>query len=930
MMDFTFRIFSKQKEPVIRKNSISLLIILLALFIFLIPSKSSAQCSGQVSINLESLYAPANLWRIEDILNIEIINNTADQLETYVVVNIYEENIGELFIITSSSFILEPEYRGFISPSELEPIHVEDRNSEYSDFMKEVALTTGSLPAGNYEICVYALEPGTELCYGKSCIHQAIAHPSPPELIYPVNESFVIEDLPIFSWIPPMPSFGEVKYTIEIVEILDGQNPIEAIDANFRWFVKTDIEVTSIQYPVADREFTYGARYAWRVGAVIGPESNVNPIVMSPVWSFVFQGSEEYVFNENYVINLLSPGKDDIVKDLPFFEWELTNPSAQTAEKRVFDEGIYYNLKIWQWPDSLGAGEADLYKSNLGGNPQIAPYLELNKLRNPYVNISEITADTLKDNYTYLWKVSSIKNEIVIAESEVHTFSILRDTDFVEASESMLRTIELGDKSEVYGIIEPIPAGAVIESEEPSDIDSILVMSTSYLFIIDDEPNSRFGHPVRYVLVDKEDKSVDVYDANWFPTLINADDTWKSSGTTKIEDTDITLLKSRGKTERRPRDRSITNENVAEALLSIACKNFALFIDGGDKDRTGATNNIASNAARQTDSMQAIYEKKRFNILRLSQYWDYKNDSVKAVLIDPQEKKGAISLTDILLQLKNRYITKGCCANSNLDFELFIYINANAMPNSSKFKMYTADGSGIHENIDYFKDILKPLQTLPQCVKITLFIDACFSGSIINPQLLDAYLKRGNFEIITATNAEKTTFSGVVKGALAAKNDEIDQLARDIENNSPRRTVKNRNLLIERSFTEEVELAINNLNSGSGAQQTDYSDFDEIFTETQASMKKSSEAQGREFQRPQYARLGQRYEDLINFPIPDKQSKIKGLSVSPKNAANIILDEKNGNVIVFAKIKGEIKVTVTFEDGTQEVRSVRSKWGDDT
>jgi len=466
-MDYVFRISTKLEGHVILKNRISLFIVLLALFFFLIPSNSNAQCTGQVSINLESLYAPANLWRIEDILNIEIINNTSDPLETYLVVNIYEENIGELFIITSSTFILAPEYSGFINPSELEPIDVEDRNPEYSEFMKEVVLTTGSLPAGNYEICVFAREPDTEICYGESCINQAIAHPSPPELIYPVNESFVIEDLPIFSWIPPMPSLGEVKYAIEIVEILDGQNPIEAIDANFRWFVKTDMDVTSLQYPVADREFIYGTRYAWRVGAVIGPESNVNPIVMSPVWSFVYQGSEEDVFNENYLVNLISPGNEAIVKDLPFFEWELTNPSAQTAEKRVFDEAVYFDLKIWKWPDTLGGSETAWLLSELEDNPQIEPYYEYTKLRTSYFNISEITSDTLEDNYTYLWKVISIKDEVVIAESEVNTFSILSDTDFVEASESMLRTIELGEESEVYGVIEPIPAGAIIKSFWP-------------------------------------------------------------------------------------------------------------------------------------------------------------------------------------------------------------------------------------------------------------------------------------------------------------------------------------------------------------------------------------------------------------------------------------------------------------------------------
>ena len=928
-MNYTHKVNAKQKKPHALKNCTALILVLLALFFFLTPPVSNAQCTGQVTINLESLNAPANLWRIEDILNVEIINNTSEPLETYIVVTIGEVNIGELFIITSSAFMLDPGFSGFINPSELNPIITEDRNPEYSEFMKEVAITTGSLPAGNYEICAYAMEPNTEICYGKSCIFQAIAHPSPPDLIYPANESFVNEDLPIFSWIPPMPSLGQVKYAIEIVEILDGQNPIEAIEANYKWFVKTDLDVTSFQYPVADREFIYGAQYAWRVGAVLGPESNVNPIVMSPVWSFAYRGSEEYVFNENFLVELISPNKDAIVEDLPFFEWELTNPSAQKADKRVSDELVYFDLKIWRWPDTLDGSEAGFLLSELENNPQIEPYYEVSKLRTNYLNITEFAADTLKDNYTYLWKVISIKDEVVIAESEINSFSILSDIDFLAATESMLNKIKVAEESEVYGIIDPLLTGEIIESEDDSDIDSIQVMSDSYLFIIDDEPHSSFGHPVRYVLVDKETKTVEVYNANWFPTLTNADDDWKSSGTTQVKETDIALLKSRGATGKRSRESSSSTASMDEALLSTECKNYALLIDGGDRNRTGAANNIASNAARQADSMQAIYKKKKFNILRFSQYWDYNNKDVAAITVDPIAKKGAKSLADILEQLTKHYASKTCCSSSNLDFELFIYINANAIPNTSKFKIYKPDGSGTHENIDYFEDILKHLQKLPQCVRITLFVDACFSGSLVNPQSLDAYLKRGNFEIITATDDKKTTASGINKGSSAAKDDEIEQLARNIERSASRKSnLKNKET--ERSFTDEISLAMKRVNTGSDTRQVDFSNFDEILAEAKSSIKKSSEIQDREYPDPQHTKGRQRYERTVVFAALNNQSKIKEFSISPKKAANLVADEKNGNVIIYAKIKGEIKVIATYEDGSRKEKSINSGWADDT
>jgi hypothetical protein len=149
------------------------------------------------------------------------------------------------------------------------------------------------------------------------------------------------------------------------------------------------------------------------------------------------------------------------VEGLPFLEWELTNPSTQKAEIRVLDEAVYFDLKIWKWPDTLGGNDTDWLLAELENNPQIEPYYEYSKLRTNYFDISEFDTDTLKDNYTYLWKVIGLKDEIVIAESEIKTFSVLNDSDFVEATEIMLNKIKLGKESEVYGVVEPIPAGTI-------------------------------------------------------------------------------------------------------------------------------------------------------------------------------------------------------------------------------------------------------------------------------------------------------------------------------------------------------------------------------------------------------------------------------------------------------------------------------------
>jgi hypothetical protein len=77
-------------------DRISFLIIALTLFVFSIPSKINAQHlrnTGQVTIDLDGLKAPANLWRIEDILNVKLTNNVTIDLNIKYMINIVDRRL---------------------------------------------------------------------------------------------------------------------------------------------------------------------------------------------------------------------------------------------------------------------------------------------------------------------------------------------------------------------------------------------------------------------------------------------------------------------------------------------------------------------------------------------------------------------------------------------------------------------------------------------------------------------------------------------------------------------------------------------------------------------------------------------------------------------------------------------------------------------
>lgn len=897
---------------------VPLLVFMLSLSVNAV--KVNAQCDEPVCFYLDGLVFPANLWRIEDILNVRIENTTSEDLNLYLVAIVTEESDGELFEISTTDFILRPGFNAFLSSSEV-TVDVVEKSQAFSRAAREIVITTGSLPAGRYDICFTAYETGSneQVILGSECISQDIAHPSPPELIYPANESYVTDDLPVFSWLPPMPSLDQVRYSIEIVELLDGQIPVEAMEANFKWFSEDDLDFTSLQYPLTDRPFIPGTRYAWRVGAIMGHEiqqRDVNPVIQSPVWTFTFSGTRESAMYEPVMVKLNSPGNEETLDYPPFFEWSLSGPAARKTAGKEPDPGISYDLRIWQWPDSLGAGGAGPFTDMVRNDPTLVPYFEIKKLSVSFFDITGSYADTLKGNYSYCWKVLVIKDEMIIAESEPALFTMFPDRNFIEAAGVMFDSVVVGINSKVYGYTDPLRAGVVIESEDPADIDSILVKKASYLFVIDDEPGSRFGHPVRYALVEEGSREVTEYDANWFPELKNSEDTLKTTGTAEVKGNEITLVSSRGGTEEQERPR--LTADISDLMLQLECGNQAIIIDGGDKNRLGTSQNISSFASRDADSMGALYSRAQYAVTRFSQDYNPGNITIKAIPVDPATGSAAAYIKNSISKIRDLYNKMACCSSSKLTYNLAIVIVANANEASSGFKLYNANGKGACEEIDYFEDILKPLQSLPQCVRITLFVDACYSGILADDRKLDQYLKRGNYEIRTATDAKSTTPSGMsVKGPAEQSTEAAVKPAKT----QPRTEV---------TYGREDDDSMTAMTHFMAMlEERESSQKAEIISYA-ATRAKVDEAivQARSSPGPKLISLNARDEFNLQFPVTKNQSGIQECTVLPEKSANLILNKVNGNVTVFTKIKGEIQVIIKYENGLEEVKPITSAWGD--
>jgi len=112
---------------------------------------------------------------------------------------------------------------------------------------------------------------------------KAIKSILPPQLSYPSNESVIDIQYPVLIWIPPRPINGiMVTYSIRLVEILNGQSPIEALLQNPPLIDLNGLNNTFLNYPMNATPLQADGHYAWQVAASYAGES----LGVTDIWSF--------------------------------------------------------------------------------------------------------------------------------------------------------------------------------------------------------------------------------------------------------------------------------------------------------------------------------------------------------------------------------------------------------------------------------------------------------------------------------------------------------------------------------------------------------------------------------------------------------------------------------------------------------------------
>ncbi len=143
-----------------------------------------------------------------------------------------------------------------------------------SERITTLAVTTNRLPEGNYTLCFRLIDAnGNSVATPEEvCRSSTVIIPDPPELIFPMDASILLEPNPTFSWtaVQIVPGIEEARYRLVIAQMEPGQSPRDAVDRNTPHFVGI-ANTNSYTYTVGDPPFAFGTRdrpYAWQVQAL--------------------------------------------------------------------------------------------------------------------------------------------------------------------------------------------------------------------------------------------------------------------------------------------------------------------------------------------------------------------------------------------------------------------------------------------------------------------------------------------------------------------------------------------------------------------------------------------------------------------------------------------------------------------------------------
>jgi len=163
--------------------------------------------------------------------------------------------------------------------------------SYYDAGILQQAISAGGLfPPGTYHVAYTLFGKGADGIFaplGEDAFEITVETMWPPMLLTPPDGDSLDNAYPLLTWTPAFTSTytGPIDYTLNLVELFNGQNAYQAIQANPAYFSQNNIPVTMLPYPAGAQVLQIGKTYAWQVHARAGSTS----LGSSEVWTFTLK-----------------------------------------------------------------------------------------------------------------------------------------------------------------------------------------------------------------------------------------------------------------------------------------------------------------------------------------------------------------------------------------------------------------------------------------------------------------------------------------------------------------------------------------------------------------------------------------------------------------------------------------------------------------
>jgi hypothetical protein len=388
-----------------KKSSILLILILL-----LLTAQSSFTQTWNALLNLNPYPSPyASDWEINPgaLGSLTVFNNSGREETIIIKATVSQEGRGEVFRSTIKPIDIASDPVTVLSNTKL--FSLSDASFSDNEYERILRLT-GRLLEGYYTACLSIENLDGTILITNVCANFTILYPEPPQLIFPQDEDSVLSTTtyPTFQWTPVItPPAYQVTYTLKICEVLEGQTPSQALNANYPHYLNNQLTISSLTYPIEGLPFDPGKKYVWQIQALdqygFPPAQNQGK---SEIFTFV-KKSNTIIFpilTLSYPL-LQSPTNNSVVQTKkPEFSWYYTPGQG---------EQINYRIKICK----MNSGQTPAQAIN-----NISTFINI--LDGTNLNYTPQVPLNFVKNNSYVWRIDILdQNNSLLKSSEVWKFT---------------------------------------------------------------------------------------------------------------------------------------------------------------------------------------------------------------------------------------------------------------------------------------------------------------------------------------------------------------------------------------------------------------------------------------------------------------------------------------------------------------------------